>query len=360
MIPPGAESLLRILDMKEIAARCVAAAACLAMIAGCYYMDERYRYGEEGDTGVEGSVWDDEESVVQPADRGAGSEAPEPEPAEEPDDMVDVRASDKPEDVPGAPGDKTEAPGGVPSESIGKYNVHFQIAGISPEMKQLVETKVKALSCVEYVETLYYGNGEMKLGVRLKGTLECFVDEVQKIEGLEMDFLGSTTLILSRMRPRSGLAVEILLPRNGANLSTSKVWVGVEVKKGRPESVVVNGVTAVPMKGQNRFKALIQCRNGSNEIVAVVKSGTGEVAESRITVNVASDEEPAEPTGRSVLVQGKIDDPNGSVTIDGKEVKVDDTGHYQVKVQVANGAKFITVVETDSLGNKTVRKISVE
>ncbi len=273
--------------------------------------------------------------------------------------MVDVQSEPKPADE-SCPPDRTPAPRDVPTEMIGKFNVHLLLAGIDPEMKALIESKIKSLPSVEYVETIHYASGELKLGIRLKENLEGFVDEFQKIEGLPVDFLGTTTLIFGRVKPKSGLAVEILIPKDGATVSTSKVWVGVEVKKGTPESVVINGVNAVAMRGRNRYKALVQCRAGSNEIVAVVKSEAGDVAEARIKITVNGDEAPAEEEGRVVVVQGKIDDPMGSVMVDGKEVKVDDNGNYYVKVKVANGTKLITVVETDSLGNKTVRKIAVE
>jgi hypothetical protein len=330
-------------------------ASCLglALVTGCYYFDEQYKYDEEYPSG--GAIWDDpdgREAVVKFPDTPRDERTP----VEAVEDPVGPR-----DDAPAEP--RSDGTGSaaslVPSETIGKFDVHLRISGVQAEMKGALEAKLRALPSVEYVETIFYGSGDMKLGIALKGSLEAFVDDLRGMKTPPVVFLGTTTLILGRLRPASGLEVKIFGPKDGAVLSTARVWVGVEVSGGTAASVSINGVDAVPMEGKGRFKALVSCRPGQNEIVAVARGRSGGVAEDRIRLNVKV-EGPSKDAGRTVLVKGKIDDPGGTVTVNGSRVKVDGNGNYQVKVKVLEGERFVTVVETDSLGNRTIRKIAVE
>jgi len=331
--------------MTRIISTLLLAGLSLSLAAGCYYFNEDYRYSDEAKR-AQSSVWDDEDQVVQHPKASAPSD-PAPEAEEE---VIDVGSTPLVDPEPPA------RPAVVKAEN--PSSIILRLTGMAALGQKELVRRVTALAAVEKAEVLSVAKGRIELGIVLRSSLDDFVGQMQAMSGLSVDFLGTTTTILGRLRVAESMGVSIFGPRDGAVLGMSQVWVGVEVKGGAPASVSVNGVTAVPMKTPNRYKAKVPCKNGTNAIVARVVSRAGAVSEARISIKVNDAHKPQE--GRSVLVQGKVGDVMGTVTVDGRPVKLDSAGRYRVTVKVAKGARFITVVETDSLGNRTIRKIAVK
>ncbi|GEM_PF-2578932 len=329
----------------------------LLVATGCYYYEDDYlrasdrtRYG----------YWDrQDDASPTPADPQA---APSP-----PSDPYDPYPYDAYRPAPAPPSDdprfaesQLQAEDRLSDAGIveSDFDVRVCLVGVDPEQQEEIERDLRNLEGVDGAETLEYQAGEMTVGVVYKGSLRALHEALgrtlrYRVRRYAVELVGS-------VESEKPLQVRIFAPGDGARLVSSTVFVGVEVKGSDRPRVTVNGVPADSRPTPGRFSARILLDPGENEIVAVAVDEQGRRGVAKSTVFITDGEAPVEDdAGLTVLVQGKVDDPLSTVTVDGKPVTVEPDGSYRVEVPLRKGQAFVVVVAVDSLGNKTVRKIPV-
>lgn len=322
------------------------------MLAGCYYYEEDYyRTGPGGDPYGARNARGRRDPRAQPR-------APEPAPAwgeeapEPPASWGEETPQPEPEPEPG-PGDITEEPA-----PAAEADFVARLVGVAPDAKDDLERAIRAIDGMESVQVLYYKGGELGLALYYDGsvrTLKRAVDAAcrNRVKRFVLEAAAES-------QPASNLSVRIFAPADGSRLAQSTVYVGVEVQGDGQLRITVNGIPADPLPTAGRYRAKIECRAGENEIIARVEDGQGRSARASIRLFVADDDAPpAENLPLTVVVQGKVNDPLSTVSIDGKAVKVEPDGTYRAEVALREGQKEVLVVAVDSLGNKTIRKIPV-
>jgi hypothetical protein len=211
---------------------------------------------------------------------------------------------------------------------------------------------------VDGVTTLSYTAGELGLGLVFDGPVGDLKDGVYEIcarfgvKRFRIEMMGN-------IEPVREMKVRIFAPGEGARIASTSVSVGVEVEGSEHPAVTVNGIPAEPLGAPGKFKARIECMPGENEILVVARDERGNTARASRTIFVSEGTPSVSDDTLTVLVQGKVEDPLSTVTVDGKPVKVNPDGTYRVEVGLKPGQEAVIVVILDSLGNKNVRKIQV-
>jgi hypothetical protein len=251
-----------------------------------------------------------------------------------------------------------DAEPGLPAEAVeGDFDFILRLVGVSPEDKENLERDIRALPDVESVQPVYYRGGELALGLQYAGSFRALRSELQLVTQFRVKrFLIEVT---GGGEETSSIKVRIFAPAEGTRLALTTVFVGVEVEGADNPTVTVNGIPAEPLPSPGRYRARILCEPGRNEIIAVARDAKGGSGRAKTHVLVTQEGGTVEDTPLTVLIQGKVADPQSTVTVDGRPVKVQGDGTYRVEVPLRDGQKFVVVVTLDSLGNKSVRKIPV-
>jgi len=329
--------------------KCLAVGCALILIVGCYYYEEDYlRAGSRKGTNF----------GANPDDSNPYSPAPAPP---VPRDDTQPEYADGPDDAPPLQLDDAVRQENRLNEAgllQGGYNLGLRLIGVLPEAKPALEREIRALRGVDSVLAISYSGGELKLGLRHDGSvreLQAGIHEACARHGVRrfrIELLGS-------IEPRQELKVRIFAPGEGVRLASTTVFVGVEVEGAENAEVTVNGVPAEPFGAPGKFKARIVCDPGENVILALARDENGRTARATRSINVYDGEPAPRDDALTVLIQGKVDDPLSTVTVDGRPVKVNPDGSYRVEVVLNKGQEAVVVVVLDSLGNKDVRKIPV-
>jgi len=323
------------------------AGIAVAFFAGCYYYEDDYYRASPGQS---------------PYHSRNPRRSPDPyaePPGEQPAPEWNVPAPEPPADPESDPAPEPEpAEPAAQPEPAGDVDFVVRLIGVAPEAKEELERAVRGLEGIESVQALYFRGGELGLGLRFDGsirTLKKNLDAIfrNRVRRFVIEAAGGAG-------NETSLKVRIFAPAEGSRLASSTVFVGVEAEGAAPLKITVNGIPADPLPTAGRYRARIECKTGENEILARVEDADGRSAQASTRVFVA-DGEPAagENAPLTVLVQGKVNDPLSTVSVDGAAVKVEPDGTYRAEVVLKEGQKEVVVVSVDSLGNKTVRKIPV-
>jgi TolB-like protein len=143
-------------------------------------------------------------------------------------------------------------------------------------------------------------------------------------------------------------SITILTPKLGATLNSNPVRVWVQVPDKDCVRVLINGVPAV-QKENNRYMVVIKAAEGKNLIKAEAWDSSGNCG--RANSHFVFDSTPPEVNASAmVIVKGKVDDPNSTVTVNGQPVTVKADGSYEARIQLGADRKVI-IVATDEFGN---------
>lgn len=313
----------------------------LALVAGCYYYEEDYLRNRDPYA---------RETYADPYGTYDPRVQPPPPPA-----WGDPQADPAPAPLPEEPVYEPPAPR-EPVES--DFDLRIRIVGARPEAQEDIERAVRAVEGVDQAATLRYEGGELWVGVRYDGSIRALKEAVAGIVRGRASRFAIELLGGAAPAPQP-LEVRIFAPAEGARLDAATVFVGVEVLGADRPEVTVNGVPAEPLDTPGHFMARILCDEGENRIVATAQDSAGGIGKDMVRVTVSPGEPVIEDQALSVLVQGRVNDPLSTVTVDGRPVAVEPDGSYRVEVSLKKGQEFVVVVAVDSVGNKTVRKIPV-
>lgn len=155
--------------------------------------------------------------------------------------------------------------------------------------------------------------------------------------------------------------IRILAPKSGQRINAAPVNVAATViDNDRVSRVTINGVEAA-QDPQGRYRARISKPNeGKNgvRVEAWDASGNHAVATCEFVFDSRAPEVEADAT---ILVEGKVDDLECTLTINGVPVEFDrQTGAYSVRVPAdPQDPGRVVIVATDAFGNKTteVRRV---
>ncbi|MHC5039849.1 MAG: hypothetical protein ACYTHM_21290 [Planctomycetota bacterium] len=305
----------------------------ILVIAGCYYYDDDYlrnpgRYGQPQQQPRDPG----RRFPPPPADQPGPSTwpAPQPPPAPLPPNSVKEPAP-LPEENP--PQDTGEAPG--------DFNLQLRLVGVSPEAKEKLEQDIRAVEGVESVAPIAYEGGELRLGLKYDGSIRSLQNELEVLCRFRVRrFLIE---LATQVQPKKNLKVRIFAPAEGSRLSSTEVFVGVEVEGCENPMVTVNGIPAEPLPAPGQYRARILCEKGENEIRAVARDDAGNNASAVRRIVVSDESTGLDDTTLSVLIQGKVNDPLSTVTVDGRPVKVNPDGTYRVEVPLKEGLRKIPV-----------------
>ncbi len=147
--------------------------------------------------------------------------------------------------------------------------------------------------------------------------------------------------------------VRILAPRDGQVVTGAPVNVVVEASDDRElAQVTINGARA-SRDAQGRYRVRISSpRTGPNLVRAQATDAAGNSAEATAQFTFAT---PPEVDGEAnILVEGTVDDPSATVTVNGVRVEVDANGRYSARVPAdPEDPGRITIVATDQFGNES-------
>jgi curli biogenesis system outer membrane secretion channel CsgG len=142
--------------------------------------------------------------------------------------------------------------------------------------------------------------------------------------------------------------VSLLSPKPGVTLNTNPVNIWVESPDADVVRVVINGAEAVA-KGKGRYAIQIQAVEGENVIAVEAFDAAGN--RGRASGAFAFDSTPPEVKASAyVVVRGRVDDPNSTVTLNGRSVELAADGSYEARLELGADRK-VTIVATDEFGN---------
>ncbi len=121
-------------------------------------------------------------------------------------------------------------------------------------------------------------------------------------------------------------------------------------------TITVNGMAAT-ITGTTFTAAQVPLRLGPNRLMAMATDRAGNTTTQSITVYLDLPSEPITPRG-SVTVDGTVDDPLASVTVNGVPATIS-AGQFSATVPVISGANILTAVATDLAGNTSKASITV-
>ncbi len=149
--------------------------------------------------------------------------------------------------------------------------------------------------------------------------------------------------------------VSIVSPAEGAPLRSRRATVVVSAKDDIGIArVTVNGQTAKP-QGGDRFTADVDLSEGKGRITAVAEDGVGNRSQAAVSVMVDTTP-PSIEAEVEMIIQGRLDDPEATLTLDGKPVEVGRDGRYRIVVRGAGGST-VKLVATDKFGNQSEKVI---
>lgn len=153
---------------------------------------------------------------------------------------------------------------------------------------------------------------------------------------------------------RRGPRVAVVQPRDGAKLNYAEVPVVLRVEGEGVLRVDVNGVPALPEAEPGLYRATVVLREGrSIPIVGVARDQAGREGKSGVLVDVDS-QAPKVQAQSIVVVNGRVDTPGTTVTVNGRPVAVQQDLTWETEVSLV-GSKTVTVIATDTFGNQTVK-----
>lgn len=142
-------------------------------------------------------------------------------------------------------------------------------------------------------------------------------------------------------------SVRILAPKRGATINGNPVKIWVESPGA--DRVVINNIEATS-KGKGRWMVSFKAAEGLNAISVTATDAAGNRGTGMSQFKF--DSTPPEVSANAfVVVSGKVDDPQSTVTVNGKPVKVEADGSYSVKVKLGP-SRQVTIVATDPFGNE--------
>lgn len=142
--------------------------------------------------------------------------------------------------------------------------------------------------------------------------------------------------------------LKLLAPKRKARLNTNPINVWVECKDSDLQTITINGVKAKP-RGKGRYSITMTAKQGVNKIHAVARDTAGH--ETALKAQFIFDSKAPEISAKlTVIIEGKVDDPQSKVTINGVQVKVGADGRYKQEVKLGTDRKVV-IVATDPFGN---------
>ncbi|MDF1660151.1 MAG: CsgG/HfaB family protein [Planctomycetota bacterium] len=244
-------------------------------------------------------------------------------------------------------------------------NERLQIASFSVDCQKptltLISPKDKAQVKTKSVEVKVECPDTDLLSIKVNGQTARFVrgrtyaapfnaqEGLNNVVVVAIDKAGNKTQLFSSFTvDAKPPTLKLLAPKRKARLNTNPINVWVECKDSDLESITINGVKA-KSRGKGRYSIALIAKQGVNKIHAVArdKAGHETALKARFTFDSKAPEISAKLT---VIIQGKVDDPQSKVTINGVPVKVGADGHYKQEVKLGADRKVV-IVATDPFGN---------
>lgn len=142
--------------------------------------------------------------------------------------------------------------------------------------------------------------------------------------------------------------LKLLAPKRKARLNTNPINIWIECKDKDLQSLTINGVKATP-RGKGRYSITTKAKQGLNKILAVATDLAGHV--SQLKAQFTFDSKAPEISAKlTVVIEGKVDDPQSTVTINGIPAKVGTDGRYKQEVKLGTDRKVV-IIATDPFGN---------
>lgn len=142
-------------------------------------------------------------------------------------------------------------------------------------------------------------------------------------------------------------SVSILTPKSNETLNANPVRIWVESPDKDVVRVLINGVQATEKDG--RYMVVVKAAEGKNSINVQAFDAAGNCGRASRSYNFDSTP-PNVNASATVLVRGKVDDPNSKVTVNGQSVVVKADGSYEAKVQLGADRKVV-IIAVDEFGN---------
>jgi hypothetical protein len=200
------------------------------------------------------------------------------------------------------------------------------------------------------IASLTIGGREARKGEKGRYTLTLKLTEgAQRIVIKARDHAGNLSVAyavftINNQKPK----LRLLAPKSDAQLNTNPVNIWVECHDPEIEKVIINGLTA-KARGKGRYSVVITASQGLNKIQADAFNRVGNRGSLRSQYRFDS-KAPKISAQLSVIVQGKVNDPASTVTINGVRVNVKSDGTYQREVKLGTNRKVV-IVATDPFGN---------
>jgi len=182
-----------------------------------------------------------------------------------------------------------------------------------------------------------------------------------EVRGIDEVGNESRPLPLTVVLDSAGPVIVISGPREGEVVGTGTVEVRGTVTDPHLDKVKVNG-HEIDVGGTGEFSTEIDVDEGDAEIRIVARDTLGhETVTNRRIVRDATGpamtiSEPGDGTvvkAAKVTVRGRVQDPHpGPVTVNGREVKLDESGWFETDVELKDGRNVIRIVSRDSVGNE--------
>jgi len=167
------------------------------------------------------------------------------------------------------------------------------------------------------------------------------------VDGLQREVSAERRVSVDARPP----SVRIVTPTPGlvTNKKTMQVVVDAQDEGGLAE-VTVNGVKAKRSGDGAQWIVDLELPDGAFELVAVARDRAGLSSEARS--QGAIDSVPPRIDGDiQAVIEGRVDKPGVTLTLDGKVIPVAADGSFRIVVQAPAGGT-VTVVATDAAGNR--------
>ncbi len=132
--------------------------------------------------------------------------------------------------------------------------------------------------------------------------------------------------------------------------------------------VTVGGVAATPTApGSSTYEATIALQPGANSVPVTVEDAAGNRASRTLTLtldqtppslSITAPAQGARTAETRITVGGEVE-PGATVTVSGRAVPVDASGHFATLINIAMGSNSIVVVATDPAGNSATLTLAV-
>ncbi len=183
------------------------------------------------------------------------------------------------------------------------------------------------------------------------------VEGSQRLEVRALDAVGQEgQAAVTVVRDTTPPTVEILAPADGSRWRETSLNVGLRVAGNDIAGVSVNGVAAALFQAPDVWRVeLTGLSDGALRIEAEAVDQAGNVGRAAVSITIRTTA-PEVDAKTTVIVDGKVDDPSSTVTVNGVQVVVKPDGSWETTVDIGQ-TKRVEIIATDLFGNKSVKII---